>query len=77
MAVHILMDGQLVPCYIKLVAMEIELNIMIANVHISDIKRYMHTVKDCTHVTFNSLSYNTYPTRIITEMARSVVYQLN
>ena len=72
-----LMDGEFVPLRGGLAELGIPLNETSRDDHVSDVKRYIHTVKERMRAIYNTLPFQKIPARLVIEMAKTAVFWLN
>jgi len=75
--IDILMDGQFEPLQGDLAAMGIQLNTVSNDEHVSEIKHYIRTVKECVQSIYNTLPFQWMPGHLIIEMLSSSILWLN
>ena len=71
------MDGQFESARGALTELGITVNITFRDEHVGDIERYIRTVKERVHATYNSMPFTTIPPRMIMEMVKHAIFWLN
>ena len=74
---HLLMDGQFEPIHGDLSSLGITLNTVANDEHVPEVERYIRTLKEQTHATYNMLPFKQMPSRLIIEMVYTANLWLN
>ena len=74
---HLLMDGQFEPIRGDLSNLGITLNTIANDEHVPEVERYISTLKERTHATYNMLPFKQMPSSLIIEMVYAANLWLN
>ena len=71
------MDSQFESSRAALKELGVAINITSRDEHVGEIERYIRTVKERVHTTYNSMPFNTIPPRMVMEMVKHAIFWIN